>query len=98
MSRRASWDAIDVPTKNGDQAHGRRAHIFVGLADSRVTACKATHDAYDEALQLYEARQEIPRSLQLVRAAAASWLGARLGEGDGRALVGPSPLGTCGSF
>jgi hypothetical protein len=78
------WE-VDVPTKNSDQ--GRRLHVFVGLADSPVTARKAAHDAYDKALLLYRAGQEIPRStswcarglrpdweLDWAKATAAPWV------------------------
>ncbi|MFF7139412.1 MULTISPECIES: hypothetical protein [Streptomyces] len=52
------WE-VDVPTKNND-LQGRRLHVFVGLADSPITARKAAHDAYDKALLLHQAGQEIP--------------------------------------
>jgi hypothetical protein len=55
------WE-VDVPTKNKDEVEGKRIHVFVGLADSSLTARKAAHDAYDEALLLHRAGREIPRS------------------------------------
>ncbi|MFE9770018.1 hypothetical protein ACFYPC_36760 [Streptomyces sp. NPDC005808] len=54
------WE-VDVPTKNNDQP-GRRVHVFVGFADSPLTARTAAHDAYEKALLLHRAGQEIPRS------------------------------------
>jgi hypothetical protein len=54
------WE-VDVPTKNNGQP-GRRIHVFVGFADSPIAARTAAHDAYDKALMLHRAGQEIPRS------------------------------------
>lgn len=89
------WE-VDVPTKNNDQGQERRVHVFVGFADSPLTAREAAHDAYDKALLLHRAGQEIPRSTSwCARGLRPDW---ELDWAKAKAAPWVNPHGLTGTF
>lgn len=55
------WE-VDVPAAtNPTNKIALGGHIFIGKADSADAAQQAAHAAYDKALLLHQAGQEIPR-------------------------------------